>query len=199
MSLRTGLLALVAAVVLGSVPAAVAAPAPVETLTRTHTATWHHHHFHMNAYRRTGSSAHLSGRCHGTWHDDSGQCWGYGEWQGGSGYPFHNYVTWKWNRNETHCPTVPGGRDPQIWRQEVQLKAVHDGSGTGSVLCGWVDHGWNVMIVTGGHIVVNGHHYAIHATGGYGPDRGNQGGPLAVYLGDADSGYVLGLRGWLKY
>lgn len=199
MSFRTSLAALVAAVVVGSVPAAVAAPAPVESQARTHTPTWNHVHFHMNAYHRTGSASHLSGQCHGTWHDDSGQCWGYGEFQGGEGYPFHSYVTWKWNRTETHCPTVPGGRDPRIWKHEVQLKAVNDGSGYGSVLCGWVDHGWNTMIVTGGHFNYTGRTYTVHATGGYGPDSGTQGGPLAVYLGDAGSGYVLGIRGWLKY
>lgn len=201
-TLSIAITALLLAAGLLTAPSTATAQVPADRTT-TPAASWHHKHFHMNAFRRGGSAAHLTGRCNGSWQDDHGQCWGYGEQLAdfhGKSYPFQNYLHWEWHRHANKCPDVPGGREHTIWRHEVLLETAHQGTGQGSHLCGWVDHGWNTMVVTGGLIV--DHHgikRPVSPTSGDVSKQEQQGGPLYVFLKAQDQGYVLGLRGYLEY
>ena len=160
--------------------------------------SWHHVHFHLNAYG--GGAAHS---CEGSWRDDAGSCQATGEsrtWF--ESYPFMNTTFVRWASTPTRCPDVPGGRDPAVWRHEVYVYAAHLGTGQNSWLCGWVDRGWNTMIVTGGKIRgYDGYLHDVRASSGRLADREHvQGGPLFVFLdASRERGAVIGLRGWIRY
>ncbi|KQW45139.1 hypothetical protein ASC77_20385 [Nocardioides sp. Root1257] len=160
--------------------------------------TWHHVHWHINAY---GGGA--GGSCEGSWRDDAGFCQGRAEWRTWhDSYPFNNTTFVRWASQPTRCPDVPGGRDPAVWRHEVHVYAAHVGTGQNSWLCGWVDRGWNTMIVTGGQVRgYDGYFHDIAPSSGKVADREHvQGGPLYVFLdANRERGAVIGLRGWIRY
>ena len=168
--------------------------------------TWHQVHWHINAYRQTAGGREISGvsgRCLGSWRDPSGQCFGYGErrtWH--DSFPFRGYTHIEWSSHPAGCPDVPGGRDPAVWVHQVRIKTAYQGTGEDSFLCGWVDHGWHTMIVTGGRIRgYDGYLHDVQPSNGRIAEREHvHGGPLYVFLdASRDQGAVIGFRGWIRY
>ncbi|MFC6043003.1 hypothetical protein ACFP8W_10210 [Nocardioides hankookensis] len=168
--------------------------------------SWHQVHWHINAYRQTAGGQEISGvsgRCYGSWRDPSGQCFGYGErktWH--DSFPFRGYTHIEWSSHPAGCPDVPGGRDPAVWVHQVKIKTGYQGTGEDSFLCGWVDRGWNTMVVTGGKIRgYDGYLHDVQPSNGRLAEREHvQGGPLYVFLdASRDQGAVIGLRGWIRY
>lgn len=192
--------------IVGSLLLPAGSAAANEEAADAFSGSWHQVHWHINAYRVTSGAqevAGVSGRCSGSWRDASGQCWGYGErgtWH--DSFPFRGYTHVEWSSQPSRCPDVPGGRDPRVWVQEVRINASYQGTGQDSWLCGWVDRGWNTMIVTGGKIRgYDGYLHDVAPSNGKVADREHvKGGPLFVFLdASRDQGAVIGIRGWVRY
>lgn len=189
---HTLLTALVVAAAALLVPSSAHAQMP----ERNPHATWHKIHWHMNAYPDPDDgSPHAWRGCSGTWSDNHGSCWGTGETH--HSLPYNGgKVRWEWHKQSTHCADFDG-RDPQVWTHELYLHTTD--VNPRQWVCGWVDKHWGTFRIVSGDFSW-GVHRPVASTSAVVADREHtKGGPLFVFLGHRDGGYVLGMRGWIHY
>jgi hypothetical protein len=190
------LAALVAVVAMAGPPALATVDAPEAPAARTtYHPSWHHVHWHINGYPIPGDRHTAWRGCTGTWSSAHGFCQGEGERHHSE--PFRNVVHWNWNNRPLLCDDFHG-RDPHVWTHELHVLS-YDASG--QWICGWVDRHWGTFrIVDGQFRDGSGRLRPVHASSAVVADREHtQGGPLFVFLGHRDGGYVLGMRGWVRY
>lgn len=147
--------------------------------------TWHHIHLHLNAYGEWGSGCvKLSGYGGVSWDDYSGWCMGetgaeLGELGGVSFINYRSKTNWTWN-----------GAELNVWG--------YDKSGKEWRLYGRKsDNFWDFYVETGK--IGSGQYISGALNAGA---RGEQGGPLKIYLSYHSSysspGYSMNLQGWVR-
>jgi hypothetical protein len=168
-------------------------------------ASWHFVHFHMNAYKDRDHNGvmyncnipHSPVPAYSS--DPLGECYGFGEHMGEKSDPFNVNVRWHWSDTGGVCDHNTA--KPANYVREFVLRTAPyiNSPGHGSAICGWIDWQWARLDVTSGTIRHNHH---IEPTENRSGQVETKGGPLFVFYShtwSANEGYVLGLRGWLKW